>query len=92
MDRKEFIIKGAGFLIFGGLSVMAVAAQQNETGKKYTVIAGRCDGCGHCLRACRDKALTTTNNKKATIDPKKCKGCGDCTRFCRRMAIVQATQ
>ena len=89
MDRKEFLIKGAGLIIIGGLSVMGLAAQEKETKKKYTVIDKRCDGCGHCFRACRDQALTATNDRKAAIDPQKCKGCGDCVRFCRRMAIVE---
>ncbi len=89
MDRKEFLTKSAGFIIISGLSVLGLAAQEKESKKKYTVIDKRCDGCGHCFRACRDQALTATNDRKAVIDPHKCKGCGDCVRFCRRMAIVE---
>jgi ferredoxin len=89
MDRKEFIRKSAGLIMIGGFSVMALAAQQAEPQKLYTVISKRCDGCGHCFRACKDHALTPTNERKAVIDPQKCTGCGECTRFCRRMAIVE---
>ncbi|MBN1790528.1 MAG: 4Fe-4S binding protein [Bacteroidales bacterium] len=88
MDRKEFLTKSAGLVIISGLSVLGISAQE-KTNKKYTVIDKRCDGCGHCFRACRDKALTATNDRKAVIDSQKCIGCGDCVRFCRRMAIVE---
>jgi MinD superfamily P-loop ATPase len=91
MDRKDFLTKGACLIIFGGLSLAGFAAQQSANEKKYKVIAQRCDGCGHCFRACRDKAIIAEGNK-ASIDSKKCKGCGDCTRFCRRMAIVEQDQ
>lgn len=91
MDRKEFLTKSAGLVIFGGLSFMGIAAGIPGKEKKFKVIAQRCDGCGHCLRACRDKALTA-EGKKVVIDQQKCKGCGDCTRYCRRMAIVEQDQ
>jgi MinD superfamily P-loop ATPase len=88
MDRKEFLAKSAGLIIIGGLALVGLSAEQTDTKKKYKVITQRCDGCGHCFRACRDNALTA-EDRKAVIDPQKCKGCGDCTRFCRRMAIVE---
>jgi MinD superfamily P-loop ATPase len=87
MDRKEFILKSAGFILLGGMSMVAFS-QKKET--KYKVISKRCDGCGHCFRACRDKALLVSEDGKAMIDQQKCKGCGDCTRFCKRMAIVES--
>lgn len=69
---------------------MAALAQEPEkANKKFRVISKRCDGCGHCFRACRDKALFESNDGKAFIDQQKCKGCGDCIRFCRRMAIAE---
>ena len=92
MDRKEFITKSAGLLILGGISLAGIAAKQEETKKKYRVVTQRCDGCGHCYKACRDQALTPTNDRKAVIDQQKCKGCGDCVRFCRHMAIVEQKQ
>lgn len=89
MDRKEFLRKSTGLIIIGGLSIMGLVAQEKESKKKYTVIDKRCDGCGHCFRACKDHALTPTDERKAVIDTQKCTGCGECTRFCRRMAIVE---
>jgi MinD superfamily P-loop ATPase len=89
MDRKEFLTKSAGLLVIGGLSALGLAAQDTETKKIYKVIDKRCDGCGHCFKACRDHALISAYNRKPFIDQQKCKGCGDCQRFCRRMAIVE---
>jgi len=93
MNRKEFLLKATGFLILSGTTVLGIAQDPppaEEKKKKYTVVSKRCDGCGHCFRSCRDKALLVTETGKAFIDQDKCKGCGDCTRFCRRMAIVEA--
>ncbi len=87
MDRREFIIKGTGLGILGGISLVGIAQKPTENPKKYTVIAKRCNGCGHCYKACRDEALIVKEGK-AFIVLENCKGCGDCTRFCRNMAIV----
>jgi len=91
MDRKAFLQKSAGMIMLGGLSLVGFGIEQTEKQKKYKVIAQRCDGCGHCFRACKDKAILNEGSK-AVIDVQKCKGCGDCTRFCRRMAIVEQDQ
>jgi MinD superfamily P-loop ATPase len=89
MNRKDFISKITGLILLGGFSLAALADEPKKDRKKYTVLAKRCDGCGHCCKACRDKALMFSTNGKASIDPDKCNGCGECTRFCRRMAIVE---
>lgn len=89
MDRMEFLKKSAGLIVICGLSAFGLAAQEPDKKNPYTVIAKRCDGCGHCFRACKDHALTPTDERKAVIDAQKCTGCGECTRFCRRMAIVE---
>ena len=91
MDRKEFLLKSAGALILGGLTLMGAAQEPATSSKKFTVISKRCDGCGHCFKSCRDKALIVADDGKAVIDLEKCKGCGDCVKFCRRMAIVEQT-
>jgi ferredoxin len=90
MERKDFITKLTGMLLLGTLSDAVFAQDSPKEKKKYTVISKRCDGCGHCFKACHDKALSVNDQGKASIDSEKCKGCGDCTRFCRRMAIVEA--
>lgn len=89
MDRKEFLLKSAGALILGGLALMGTAQEPESERKKFTVISKRCDGCGHCFKSCRDKALNVAEDGKPIINAQKCKGCGDCVRFCRRMAIVE---
>jgi ferredoxin len=91
MNRRQFILKSAGFVVFGGLALTGLGQEKPAEEKKYCVIAQRCDGCGRCFRACREGALSVKDGK-AVIDPKKCKGCGDCTRFCRRMAIVEVEE
>jgi MinD superfamily P-loop ATPase len=74
-----------------GLTVAGLSQEPEEKkSKKFKVIPKRCDGCGHCFRSCRDKALLVTETGKAFINQEKCKGCGDCVRFCKRMAIVEA--
>jgi MinD superfamily P-loop ATPase len=90
MDRKEFIGKLSGMLIFSSMAIAGFTQVPKQNNKKYTVISKRCDGCGHCFKACRDKALITDDQGKASINAQKCKGCGDCVRYCRRMAIVEA--
>lgn len=94
MERKEFLITATGILIFGKVSALVAQdpPSEKENLKKFTVIAKRCDGCGRCFRACRDKALLVTETGKAFIITEKCKGCGDCVRFCRRMAIIEVKQ
>ncbi len=87
MDRREFILKGTGLGILGGITLMGLAQTPVEPPKKYTVIAKRCSGCGHCSKSCREEALIMKEGK-AFIILENCKGCGDCTRYCRNMAIV----
>jgi MinD superfamily P-loop ATPase len=89
MNRKDFILKGAGLLLLLGLSIAATSHDIEPTLIKYSVLSKRCDGCGHCFRACRQNALQVTKEGKAFINLEKCKGCGDCLRFCKRMAIIE---
>ena len=90
MDRRNFIAGVTEFILFAGFSAAGFAQEPDEKKqKKYKVISKRCDGCGHCFRSCREKALLVTEKGKAYIEMEKCKGCGDCIRYCRRMAIVE---
>ena len=88
MDRREFMLKSTGLIVLGGLTMIGIAQEPKKETKIYMVVAKRCDGCGHCYKACRDQALIAKDGK-AVIDEKRCKGCGDCVRFCRRMAIIE---
>jgi ferredoxin len=86
MDRKDFIIKTTGIVVAGFIPVLSFAEEEPKK-TKYKIITQRCNGCGHCYRACADKALQP-QGRMAVIDQTKCDGCGDCVRYCRRMAIV----
>jgi ferredoxin len=88
MKRREFISKGAGMVMLGSLALINFTIEPEKSKKKYKIIHQRCNGCGHCYRACRDKALAEEGGK-AVIDRALCTGCGECLRFCHRQAIVQ---
>jgi len=87
MDRKSFIKQSMGLFLFGSLSYMGCASLSDKREKTCVIIAKNCNGCGHCLKACKGKALKI-KDKLAVIDPSKCENCGDCLQFCKRKAIA----
>jgi MinD superfamily P-loop ATPase len=62
-------------------------------GKRATIIAEKCNGCGKCRDLCRFGAinLNGTGNdvvdKTFTVDPISCEGCKVCVEFCPVGAI-----
>jgi ferredoxin len=50
------------------------------------VDASRCMGCGICIDACRDKAITVDD--VAAVDPRLCIGCGACVPECPNEALA----
>jgi len=42
-----------------------------------------CVGCGQCIKACAQKAISFDEGKKASIDLEKCVGCGQCVAVCQ---------
>ena len=47
----------------------------------------RCIGCGRCLEACPNAALSHTAGGEIIIDRERCLGCGTCTRACPTNAM-----
>ncbi len=62
-------------------------------GKKASIIAEKCIGCGKCAVMCRFNAVNFNGNsnyivqKTYTIDPVSCEGCKVCVEFCPVEAI-----
>lgn len=62
---------------------MRRAAKQN---RKSVFVSYFCAGCGSCVRACANHALSLVNGR-ATCDHEKCVLCGYCRAACPRFAI-----
>ena len=62
-------------------------------GKRATIIAEKCSGCGKCLDLCRFDAIHLNGagndliDKTFTVDPISCEGCKVCVEFCPVGAI-----
>jgi len=52
---------------------------------KFLVCAGRCDGCGACVRACPDKAISLKHG--VPFRSPRCRGCLMCAYACPKRAF-----
>lgn len=50
------------------------------------VDADRCTGCGICIEACPEKAISV--NRVAAVEPGLCVGCGECVPECPNEALA----
>jgi ferredoxin len=58
-----------------------------KSSKKVIVVGSLCKGCGTCMTACPNNAISFGGNNKAGIDEEKCLTCGYCTPVCPEFAI-----
>ncbi len=55
---------------------------------RYYIIEEKCPGCGLCVKACPEGAITSMGKKKPVVlDESKCIKCGACYDVCRLGAI-----
>ena len=70
-----------------GLSLRKMQERSLTTEAVPPVVeAGRCIGCGNCVRSCPYQAIQL-REKVATIDSQACFGCGLCVSRCPVQAI-----
>lgn len=72
--------------IFEDKPVPQELRKQVNARQKRLYIYPICKGCGNCIRACAQEALTLVDGK-AMVDMKKCILCGYCAEDCPSLAI-----
>lgn len=73
--------------VFSGQGVTPQLEQAAPVATKRVVIMQRlCKGCGDCVAACPNGALSLIENK-STVDADKCLLCGYCSPCCKEFAI-----
>lgn len=54
---------------------------------QYLIISEKCTGCGACMKACPQQAISGEKKKPHVIDQNKCIKCGICLETCKVDAI-----
>jgi NADH-quinone oxidoreductase subunit F len=55
---------------------------------RYSIDAAKCTGCGACVKACPEAAISGEKKKPYVIDAAKCVKCGLCRDACRFDAVT----
>ncbi len=73
--------------LFSGQGITPeLAARTPLTTKRLLILPHLCKGCGECVAACPNDALSLVK-EKATVDTDKCLTCGYCGPACSEFAI-----
>lgn len=56
----------------------------------YDILVEKCTGCGVCMKACPQGAITGKKKKPHVINPQLCQKCGICSAECKFEAILVA--
>lgn len=72
--------------IFSGRTPEVTLSERLANRSKRLHIDDWCEGCGKCVKACQNGALTITNGK-AAVNKEKCVLCGYCSAYCHQFCI-----
>lgn len=72
--------------IFADLEPPEGLADNIDAQPRHLLIHDWCEGCGACVRRCKNHALTLVSGK-AVVDTKKCALCGYCAGVCPQFCI-----
>ncbi len=72
--------------IINGLEPSKAIKSKLSSKKRKLLIDFYCEGCGQCVKVCRQNALSLKDNK-AVVDSNKCILCGYCSRYCKQFCI-----
>ncbi len=72
--------------VFSGLEPADGLTDSIDSQPRQLLIHDWCEGCGACVRRCRNHALQIVNGK-ASVDTQKCALCGYCAGVCPQFCI-----
>lgn len=72
--------------LFGGETPDGEAFERLKSRSRRLHIDEWCEGCGDCVRACQNNALSI-EGQKAAVNQQKCVLCGYCSAYCKQFCI-----